>query len=123
MDKLSELTKQIAELKKKEFELQEKKDKIEDRRDRAISRKLIGKCFKYQNSWGGEDKWWLYSKVVGTSTDNRLCVVQVETTPLETKISFEDYAMKGLCQTGITLGEFNTAYKKATKKIIDKLRC
>lgn len=28
---------------------------------------LVGKCFKYRNSHGHDDGWWLYNKVLGIS--------------------------------------------------------
>ena len=27
--------------------------------------KLLGRCFKYRNSYGSDSKWWLYAKVTG----------------------------------------------------------
>jgi len=35
-------------------------------------KKNIGKCFKFKNSYGGSDSWWLYIKIIGL---NGICYV------------------------------------------------
>ena len=44
--------------------IQAKLHKIESSRRISYNRKLVGKCFKYLNSYGGDSaKWWLYVRV------------------------------------------------------------
>lgn len=44
--------------------------KRENAERRAQNAKLIGKCFKYRNSYGGSHErwWWLYVKITGVTT-------------------------------------------------------
>jgi len=38
-------------------------NKIEDKRRKEANSPLLGKCFKYSNSYGGDKRWWLYLKI------------------------------------------------------------
>ena len=72
MDKRQEriniLDKQLKELKKEECPLIDKRNKLQEQIDTKNNIPLIGKCFKFRNSYGGGGKWWLYTKVI--SCDN-----------------------------------------------------
>jgi hypothetical protein len=50
---------------------QRKLNALRDEEERLIKipalQKLIGKCYKYRNSYGSGERWWLYKKVVGIS--------------------------------------------------------
>jgi hypothetical protein len=37
---------------------------IERRKELRENRKLVGKCFKYHNSYGHGEKWWLYKRIL-----------------------------------------------------------
>lgn len=48
---------------------------------KKVNRPLRGKCFKYRNSYGSGDGWWLYVKVNGVDEDGNLdCLTFEETT-------------------------------------------
>jgi hypothetical protein len=52
-----------------------------ERKERAkANRKLVGKTFKYRNSGGGDEQWWLYAKVQGAK-DGNLLLFKFEQTP------------------------------------------
>lgn len=54
----------------KELEMRQQADRlrkqlgrIDEKRREEENAKLIGRCFKYRNSYGSGKKWWLYTKV------------------------------------------------------------
>lgn len=50
-----------------------------DRREKNAP--LVGKCFRYRNSYGGDvEKWWLYLKVLAVDEDGHLNCLTFETT-------------------------------------------
>lgn len=46
-------------------------DAIESKEALATNRALLGKCFKYRNTYGGDgsESWWMYSVVVAVNGD------------------------------------------------------
>jgi len=57
-NRMAEIQKQIGELREEEWEI-EKAERI--RRNTP----LVGVCFKYHNSYGGDDKkWWFYARIL-----------------------------------------------------------
>jgi hypothetical protein len=42
---------------------------IEAAEQLAKDQKLVGKCFKYSNSYGSGERWWLYAKVLRIEPD------------------------------------------------------
>jgi hypothetical protein len=42
-----------------------KLDRLDSAKRKADHAKLLGRCFKYSNSYGGDSRWWLYIKVTG----------------------------------------------------------
>ena len=83
-------------------------------------KKLIGKCFKYRNSYSSDSKWWLYSKIVGYKRPDLILhtfqIIPTEGIEFETK----KIAYKGnshLFETSISLAEFNKAYRRTSQKL------
>jgi len=64
-----ELNKKIGELQKKIDPLRKELRKIEDKASLKEKQKLLGRCFKYKDSYGSGEKWWTYIKVVAVSKD------------------------------------------------------
>ena len=57
---------------KKEYnKKREELEQIEKQKKIKSNLKLIGKCYKFHNSFGGE-KWWLYIQIVGLNKDGDL---------------------------------------------------
>jgi hypothetical protein len=54
-----------------------KRDGEESRRQNA---KLVGRCFKYRNTYGGGDEksWWLYAKITGVTLRGDLEGIQFQ---------------------------------------------
>ena len=63
-DRLEELKKEISQLEEKQRPLIEEKLKLQDAVSLKKNKKLIGNCYKYHNSYGSEDKWWMYVKII-----------------------------------------------------------
>lgn len=62
---LVQKTKSKEELKKQFDEARYELDRIERAERRKQHKALVGKCYKYRNSYGSDrPKWWLYAKVV-----------------------------------------------------------
>lgn len=44
--------------------LREKLSRIDEQRKIKENAKLVGRCFKYHNTFGSGKKWWLYARVI-----------------------------------------------------------
>ena len=53
----------VEELKGQMVKLRDEIDEIEVAEKVKQNKKLVGKCFRYHNSYGSGDKWWLYARV------------------------------------------------------------
>ena len=99
--------------------LRDKLSKIEEAEYNAENKPLIGKCFKYMNSFDGTNHWPLYHKVL--STDGELLDVfsfQVDSRGrLEVK---NDISFKATIGEPCTLKEMRTAWHKAIKRFTEK---
>jgi hypothetical protein len=105
------------ELKQLEKEVQDAHKKLEDARilraklvDEPQNRKKIGQCFVYENSGCGENKWPLYTKILGVEGD-RFNILEFEKRPEEDwnitlKSSWDDFSD----MTKISGEEFDRAY-------------
>ena len=89
-------------------------------------KRMIGKCFKYRNSYGsGSKDWWLYSKIIDYKPQDQVLVVcsyqrtsdgRIEITVEETRhvaVSSEDH----LFQIPITLKQFSANLDRAIKEL------
>lgn len=87
---------------------------------------MVGKCFKYRNSYGkSEQDWWLYVKVTGYRPKNRSLVMShyqktsqghIEITPHEETFSTNPLHYH-LFQVPITLKAFNASIAGAIKEL------
>lgn len=58
----------IAKLKKTVqagYKARNELDDLESRNKDKQNKKLIGKCYRYRNSYSSGDSWWLYAKITG----------------------------------------------------------
>lgn len=53
---------ELKQLERKRAEVNQQIWAIEHAKDEARSSAVVGRCFKYLNSYGSGDKWWLYFK-------------------------------------------------------------
>ena len=123
MERKEELNKQIEALNNVLNPLLEESREIESNEQREINKKLIGKCFKYENSYGFGDKWWLYTYIIGVSEssdtltvltvqDDKGGVVEIKK---ETRMASSYY--KGNSEIPITFKEFKKQFDKTLKKL------
>lgn len=54
-----------AEIRSQMGKLQRQLDKIEDAKSDAKNAALVGRYFRYRNSYGSGSVWWMYFKVTG----------------------------------------------------------
>lgn len=86
--------------------------------------KLIGKCFKYRNSYscpnGDANKWWLYVKVTKVTSRGEMNAFQFQT-DIYGKLEIEADHRVPLSFSGgympITAGEFNKAWRAVQKRV------
>jgi hypothetical protein len=62
---MSKQTKTVEELQQQFDEARHALEQIEKQARNEANEKLIGKCYRYRNSYGSGDKWWLYKIVTG----------------------------------------------------------
>lgn len=103
---------QLIEEKKK---IQAQLSRIEAKRKTAENAKHVGKCFKYRNSYGPNEKWWLYMKVTKGGYWMEGVTFQITTTKAhEVKVEKCLSLMGGYIP--ISLAEYNAAKKKFAKR-------
>lgn len=62
--------------------------KIREQEDKQLAQEakaLVGKCFRYRNSYGSGESWWYYVEVIG-SKENQLITETFQETPIEIEI-------------------------------------
>lgn len=56
-----------------------------------LMRKRVGECFRYRNTYGSGEPWWMYIKIIGI-LDGRFCIFSVQLTSTNrVEISTDDY--------------------------------
>jgi len=90
---------------------------IRDKRKEESNKPLLGKCFKFHNSFGaGEPRWWLYTIVTKTSTS--LGVFRFQTDCYgDIRIEDKSWWSGPGAYTPISREEFDEAWAKLLDKI------
>jgi hypothetical protein len=96
---------------------------LEDEHERLIKipelEKLIGRCFKYHNSYGSGEKWWLYRKIVGIDgTTLKTFEFQITSYSDEGKMEIKEshcYGVDGYLE--ITKDEWYAEWSKVAARI------
>lgn len=103
-------------LKQELFRARNALDKIEGERQRKTNRKNLGKCFKYENSYGTGDKWPLYLRIIKAGRImeghqfERTSTNRFETHRITHITNLDSY-------TEIPLGEFQRAWQKFVREL------
>lgn len=113
--------KKILKIKTKEHHkdtksLIEERNKIEEQINKAELEKYVGRCFKFRNSHGSGDKWWLYYKVISIAEFRDVKVITIQDVPdsnLEMNIQT---IHSGMLQQEIPCHEFDEVFKKSMAK-------
>ncbi len=103
-------------------EISEELSKLENlQKIPKLIKEYKGKYFKYHNSYGGNEKWWLYVYCSGVSEDARFICSTFQVTPMGL-IEIETHSEKGewLFQIPIKKAEYNKALLKV-KELINAL--
>ena len=114
MTRESELRAQIAAL-------QEELEPLEDARRTAEAATFIGRYFKYGNSYGSGDRWWLYLKVTsaGDSWPSGITFQAMSDGAWEVR---EDRHVSGLGEGGnwieITADEYEKAWQEFIQDVV-----
>mgnify|MGYP001023530512 CR=1 FL=1 len=124
-NKKSYLSKTIADARK---EL----DKIECKESLTKNKKLLGKCFKFNNGYSGSNRWSVFIKVLYADANSLKGIVFETDCNGEQKISFDNFIAGSLLETKITQEEFDielnlfilrlkTLLKDAGQKITERI--
>ena len=92
-------------------------NKIEEKEDTKKNLPLVGRCFKFKNSYGSGDSWWLYSEVLGVEGGFFKYLTFQECTHGKISVELREYGYDSLRQTEITKQEFD----KQFRLLLDKL--
>lgn len=82
---------------------------FEDAERARASSELIGKCYKYSNSYGSGDRWWLYMRITGVGDHWPMGVKFEHTSSDECRISRESFIVVNDGYIEITTAEFIAA--------------
>lgn len=66
---------ELSGLRKRMNEIHEALDEIRLAEMKPKMERMIGKCFYYLNSFGGDEKWKMYSKIIGIKDDSFQLIV------------------------------------------------
>lgn len=120
----------LKELEKQRVEIMNKMSEIQDSREAELiplyTKKFVGKCYKYKNSYGRDSKsWWLYAKITKVNSVNfrndeepMFDTIQIQkTSNNEISIEAKNYGyIREPDWIEITEKEFNTASRNIMKK-------
>ena len=92
--------------------------RIRDAETKAESQALIGKHFKYHNSYGSSrPQWWLYAKVVKVGRYHPLAFVFQTDCDGKVEIEMDKRFSASSGYIEIKESEFNTAWRRVQKRI------
>lgn len=115
------------QLQKKINKLQDEIHEIDMKERIKKSKKLVGKCFKFDNSCGGE-RFWTYAKAIGMNENGDIDYIQLDVTNYIGKKTYKIEEQKDWNSmniwTPIKEDEFNFAlkeFKQSLNKVLELL--
>lgn len=115
------LKEKIAELERRLLPLRVKKNKIENARTmKALEKKYLGKHFRYKNSYGSGQSWWLYFKVLKVVDSITVEVVSAQKTTLGIEIETKPTSIHEQGKI-ISRAEFNKHFKSLSKQLLNPM--
>lgn len=110
--------------------LREKAEKIEEqeymKNQYPKEKKLLGKCYKYRNSYScpesEKDYWWVYKQVVDIKPHNITSSCFQETRDGEFKFDKNKWFSVGLDHVPISKNEFEKAKQAFIKRLKEKIK-
>ena len=119
--RIKELDNKIRELERKQSPFIKERNKLKDQINLEENKVLLGKCFKYRNSYGSGEKWWLYRKVVSVGDWDVTVISAQDCNNGTIEIIKETHSASGYkiggYHTEISLEEFNKNFEDILKKI------
>ena len=113
MDKKEKLQAIVA----KGYVARKELNEIEEKENTKKNLPLVGRCFKFKNSYGSGDSWWLYSEVLGIEGNYFKYLTFQECSGGKITVELREYGYDSLQQTEITKQEFD----KRFRLLLDKL--
>ena len=107
MDRKKEIQAELSRLREEEYKIE-----VSERRDE--NKRHVGKCYKYNNGYSKEDRWWLYIRVVEMDGDANLSVITFQKTSLNEWIYKHEtfYAGNWMFEKEITIKEYEKEFSK-----------
>lgn len=107
-------------LKSKAKEFYSLRDKVERVRTKevlpSLKKKYEGRYFKYRNSSGGDNQWWLYSKCIKVISEREGIFNCFETSPYKNEFKVGSKEFFHLCGHPITKQQYHRALKSFLAK-------
>lgn len=85
---------------------------------REANQKLIGKCYRYRNNYGGDSKpWWLYQCVTGVGENGELTGIAFQNDGKGRSTHEVGHLMESVLGEPITRAEFTRQYRMFLKRL------
>lgn len=98
------------------------RNELDEREKRAKVLPLVGKCFKYRNSYSFGESWWLYAIVIGTTEGQKMprAITFQDDGQGQISIAYEHHGstLTNGGWTEIARSEFDRAVRAITKKVL-----
>lgn len=118
--KLKNINKQIQKIDKLLSPLYKQRDDINEEISFENNQKMIGKCFKFRNSYGSGGDWWFYIQVLGINSEGYLVCISAEHCS-DNKIQIEQSIRYSSSFSKEYLPITEEEFEKAFEKILEDL--
>ena len=97
----------------KEYEEKIEQTKLDDLFEK--NRKLVGKKFKFLNSYGSDhEKWWLWTEIIGVAKDN-ITTISYQDSNLRVEVQRMDHLVSSWQEPGLGEGYLEATESEFTK--------
>jgi len=122
--RIKELNKTIAELGRKQSPFIKERNELTSQISLEENKLLLGKCFKFRNSYGSGEKWWLYKKIVSVGAWDATTISAQDCGNGSIEITKDNHSASSYKKGGyyieISLEEFNKNFEEILKRIRGK---
>jgi hypothetical protein len=91
-------------------------EEIKEKQVEIDNRSMVGNCYRYRNSYGGDSKWWLYGKILAAAGARFKALKFQKYSNGQIEISFDGwFTPKGW--ENITANEYSQAWSELQRDI------
>ena len=118
MSKIEKLQDELGLLQQKCRQIRDELSEINLKKELPkLKRKYEGKFWKYENSTGADEKWWLYSYCRKVEDERGGNFDQFEVKPYNCEFTINDHGYFHLCQIEITKEEYLEAVEQFRQNV------